>query len=171
MNKNVINILNILMSIFILLILIYICYNLILPIFYNKEFDIEKNKKGAVDEEEIKIVNVSLKKYIDACATSDQEKIKSMLPLAGRFKISNYNNVFDIYEENEITNSEQCIIYNVEKVGSNIYQVNYYLKSGNVVDGLVYNTVVIQIRHTSHSFRIFYDKACILKENENEEDS
>ncbi len=155
MNKNIVNIL---ISVIIIFLLIYLLYTLILPKLYDKEFIDEGKYKGIENEEEIRIVNECLAKYVDACANFEEAKVKDMLPIINKLEIKDYSNIFDLYSENEITSSDQCIVYNIKKLSNNIYQVYFYLKSGNIVDGLLYDTVTIQIKNISHSFKILYDK-------------
>lgn len=136
------------------LLIIYLVYVFIKPLFYNKEF----TKVKDVTDEEISAVESSFSKYMEACMSSDKTKVKSMLPLIKKNNIKKYEQLFEMYKEKDINNESQNVIYDISKIASNVYQVKFYSKTGSIVEGLLKNTLLIQINKSSNSFRILFDK-------------
>lgn len=150
---------NLLLFVINCLLIVYLSYNFVKPLFYNKEF----NKNKQITDEEITAVESSFSNYIEACLSSDKSKIKSMLPLIKKANIGKYDDLFSLYEENDVSNKEQNVIYDISKISNNIYQVKFYSKTGSIVDGLLRNTVIIQIHNSSSSFKVLYDKNLVNK--------
>ena len=150
---------NLLLFVINCLLIVYLSYNFVKPLFYNKEF----NKNKQITDEEITAVESSFSNYIEACLSSDKSKIKNMLPLIKKANIGKYDDLFSLYEENDVSNKEQNIIYDISKISNNIYQVKFYSKTGSIVDGLLRNTVIIQIHNSSSSFKVLYDKNLVNK--------
>ena len=151
---------NLLLFVINCLLIVYLIYNFVKPLFYNKEF----NKNKQITDKEITAVESSFSNYMEACLISDKSKIKSMLPPIKKVNIGKYDDLFSLYEENDVSNKEQNVIYDISKISNNIYQVKFYSKTGSIVDGLLRNTVIIQINNSSNSFKVLYDKNLENKE-------
>lgn len=150
---------NLLLFVINFVLIIYLSYKLVKPLFYGREF----SKSEQITDDEITAVESSFSKYMEACLSSDKNKIKSMLPLIKKASIGKYDDLFSLYEENDVSNKEQNVIYDISKISNNIYQVKFYSKTGSIVDGLLKNTVILQINNSSSSFKILYDKNLINK--------
>ena len=152
MGKKVINNL---LSIFIVLIVIYLIYSIIEPVFYNKEI-VKQNYDKITDEESL-IVDSCVKTYLEYCINNNQKEIKGMIPFINKFNMNKYTNLSQMYKEKEIESLDQCIVSGIKKINNSIYQVKVQSRSGNVVEGIIKNTIIIKLKKMGHSFKVYYD--------------
>ena len=89
---------NLLLFVINCLLIVYLIYNFVKPLFYNKEF----NKNKQITDKEITAVESSFSNYMEACLSSDKSKIKSMLPPIKKVNIGKYDDLFSLYEENDV---------------------------------------------------------------------
>lgn len=143
-----------------LIIILYLAFSILSPLLYSREFETEKLSRN-VSVEDVETVSASFNKYIEAVLSEDKESIKYMLPFIKRFSLNSYDELFSMNSEKDIINVDQYLIYDISAINNNTFEVSFYAKTGNLIDGLQKGVIVVKLNRVNSSFKILYDKNLI----------